>query len=59
VSRTQPTESQQAELRETCADCGAKPGDWCTTKSGRWTGYLHSSRYYLARARVQRVRHSH
>jgi hypothetical protein len=29
-----------------CGYCGAKPGDWCTTSSGRPARPVHDSRYH-------------
>lgn len=39
-------DAQTAMLRFECGLCGALSGQWCETKSGKRSGYLHSDRYY-------------
>lgn len=39
-------DAQTAMLRFECGLCGALSGQWCVTKSGKRSGYLHSDRYY-------------
>jgi hypothetical protein len=42
----------QAEMvRLPCEFCGALAGQWCVTKSGARSGYLHSARFYAWRDR--------
>lgn len=46
MSSKQITEAEQEQLKFACQFCGVAPGVWCTTRSGRGTGFLHSDRYY-------------
>lgn len=46
MSRTDPAEVEHEELRYACGKCGQPPDEWCITSGGRYSGYLHSDRYY-------------
>lgn len=50
MSKTNPTAYEGLELRWPCHHCHAKVGEWCTTKTGRHSQFLHSSRHYKAAA---------
>lgn len=49
MSRTRLTEHESRELIVECYTCGATPGLWCVTKSGRLSTYLHADRWYMAK----------
>ena len=36
-----------------CTYCDAAPGEWCVTKGGHRSGYLHSARFYDWRERAE------
>lgn len=55
MSRTQPTDSEWAEMLFRCAYCKAGPGEWCETVRGRNRRVGQSARY-LHNARWQAVR---
>jgi hypothetical protein len=41
--------SRDAMLDGACRYCGAEPGVWCRSKTGRRARYLHADRWYTAR----------
>ena len=45
MSRTRPSTWERAEIAERCAYCGAEPGHWCQTVSGRWADLCHWTRW--------------
>jgi hypothetical protein len=44
MSRTKPHDLDEIALSVPCPFCGAQPDEWCTTKSGEWSSWLHSRR---------------
>ena len=34
-----------------CTYCGAQPGEWCRSKSGRRKSECHATRFYAAKER--------
>lgn len=44
MSRTEPTEWEEMVLAVPCAYCDSPPGEWCGTKSGYWSTWLHAVR---------------
>lgn len=51
MSRTQPTQTEQAELMFDCSFCEVSAGEWCTRMTERWMWAkdLHSPRYERVR----------
>lgn len=48
MSRLSPWPGEMDDLTLPCPRCGASPGDWCSTASGRPTRVLHVQRFRLA-----------
>lgn len=45
MSRTDPRAEDESAVRLLpCGRCGAAPGEWCRTSSGRYADYLHACR---------------
>ena len=58
MSYANPDEFEELMLSFPCGLCGAQPGQWCETKSGRTAIPCHADRYhqaYAARERLRRV----
>lgn len=48
MSWKMPNEWEQLQIDQPCEACGADPGEWCLTASGRPAQYPHASRHRLA-----------
>lgn len=44
MTHKHPSEHEQKQILRTCPACDAKPFDWCKTKRGNYSLYLHSRR---------------
>lgn len=44
MSEKYPTDHERGQLRFKCDRCGAQPGEWCTTKNGNVSTYIHTFR---------------
>lgn len=44
MSRTAPTEWEEMVLAVACTYCDSPPGEWCGTKTGYWSTWLHAAR---------------
>lgn len=47
------SDTVEGMLATTCVTCGAEPGVWCVTASGRRAGHLHMSRWEQWRNRPE------
>lgn len=53
MSRRHATDSELAELHFPCMKCGARPDQWCLTRTGRQSTGLHSARWGMVRAVIR------
>lgn len=44
MSRTRPNDLDEIALELPCPHCGSPADEWCVTKNGRWSEWLHSRR---------------
>lgn len=42
-------------VRLPCAQCLARAGEWCVTRNGKRSGFLHAARYYAWKDRNDRM----
>lgn len=54
MSRTQPTEWEEMVLAIACTYCDSPPGEWCGTRTGYWSTWLHAAREHPIQVAYQR-----